>query len=70
MGSVVNLVIPPKQDRFRHRTIEYTLTYDPEFKMWRWEFVIVSRMNIGGVSDDYESAKRAAKVHIDLAQGE
>lgn len=69
MGTVVDLRIPPKQDTMNHRQVMYTLTYIPAVGKWSWSFSIVQRTRYEGICDTYESAKSAAKLHIDLAQG-
>lgn len=70
MAEVIQLSIPPKQDVRRHRAIEYTLTYIPATKHWRWSFSITTRTEFAGTEGSYQQACLVARTHIDLATGQ
>jgi hypothetical protein len=67
VGTVI--AIPPKSDTHRHRRVDYTLTYLPPTKQWKWSFVLRVELPMDGIRDTYADAMQDARDHIDRSQG-
>lgn len=57
--------IAPKSTRVVYRGIEAKVTYQPDTKRWKWEFVIVHRITLNDYEDSEKAAVIAVKKEID-----
>lgn len=69
MGTVTPLTIPPKSDTFRHRRIEYTVTYVPDTKQWEWAFTVTTSMTYSAAHGSFLEAMHTAREIIDNVTG-
>lgn len=59
------MTIPPKSVRVVYKGVEGKVTYVPELKKWKWEFVMIHRLTFCDYVESEKEATLTVKKEID-----
>lgn len=63
--NVVNFPIKPKQLNRKYKSHDFTVTFIPKTKKWKWTVTVTTRMVYSEEADTQVKAIRAAEKFID-----